>query len=388
MALLSMCLQEGWSVAAAHVNYHHRPEAEEEEAYVRSFCRAHGVPLHVLNAPFAWTGNFEAAARDWRYSFFVQTVRENGYAGILIGHQEDDLLETWLMQKERNLVPAWYGLRERMEYQGVPVVRPLLGFTKRQLQDWCEQNGIRYYLDATNESLDYARNRMRHEVVSALNAGERRAMRAEIDAANAGLSALRKEAAGHLTPQGVQLAEYRALGKPERLILLRKLCGPQAGAGLRLAFLEEADRVILDHSDFILPVRERILVPDGGMLTLREPPAPYEYVLADLEAVRRLGDQEWFSIRPGSPGVFAVSVSPEDFPLAIRSPRAGDAIEMRFGRKRLNRFFIDRRIPRWQRAVWPVVANRAGQVILVPGLGCDCQHFSMMPDFNVLQYGV
>jgi tRNA(Ile)-lysidine synthetase-like protein len=77
-----------------------------------------------------------------------------------------------------------------------------------------------------------------------------------------------------------------------------------------------------------------------------------------------------------------------DFPLTIRSPRAGDAIEMRFGRKRLNRFFIDRRIPRWQRAVWPVVANRAGQVILVPGLGCDCQHFSMMPDFNVLQYGV
>lgn len=388
MALLSLCLQEGWSVAAAHVNYHHRPQAEEEEAYVRSFCRQRGIALHVLNAPFSCKGNFEAAARAWRYSFFADTVRKNGYAGILIGHQEDDLLETWLMQRERSLVPEWYGLRERMEYQGVPVVRPLLDRTKQELLDYCRQNGIRYYLDETNDSLAYARNRMRHGIVSSLNAEERRQMRAEIDAANAGLSALRHQADAYLTPQGAGLDAYRSLPQPERLTLLRKLCGPQRGSGLRLAFLKEADAVIQSHDDFILPVRDRILVPDGEMLRLREKPIPYAYALADLEAVRSLPDQEWFSIRPGSPGVHAVSVSPEDFPLTIRCPQEGDWIAMRFGRKKLNRFFIDRHIPRWQRAVWPVVVSRSGMVILVPGLGCDCQHFSMTPDFNVLQYGV
>ena len=86
MALLSMCLEEGIDVAAAHVNYHHRIESDEEEKYVRSFCAEHHLDLYVRNEPFFWDGNFEAAARNWRYEFFEKTVREHHLAGMLIGH--------------------------------------------------------------------------------------------------------------------------------------------------------------------------------------------------------------------------------------------------------------------------------------------------------------
>ena len=49
MALIGMCLQQGIPVAAAHVNYHLRPQAEEEEAYVRQFCKEHDITLFVRN---------------------------------------------------------------------------------------------------------------------------------------------------------------------------------------------------------------------------------------------------------------------------------------------------------------------------------------------------
>ena len=56
MALLDMCISSGVSCACAHVNYHHRPQADEEEAYIRNFCLEHSVPCYVKNDPFEWTG--------------------------------------------------------------------------------------------------------------------------------------------------------------------------------------------------------------------------------------------------------------------------------------------------------------------------------------------
>ena len=120
MALLSMCLEEGRDIACAHVNYHHRPQAEEEEAYIRSFCSEHGIVCHVDREPFVWEGNFEAAAREKRYVFFARLVKEYGYSGVLTGHQKDDLIETFLMQEEKGLVPDWYGLKEE---RMIPLVR-------------------------------------------------------------------------------------------------------------------------------------------------------------------------------------------------------------------------------------------------------------------------
>ena len=58
---------------------------------------------------------------------------------------------------------------------------------------------------------------------------------------------------------------------------------------------------------------------------------------------------------------------------------------MRYGRKQVARFFVDRHIPLYLRETWPVVENAQGNIILVPGLGCDVVHFSIKPDFNVIQ---
>lgn len=81
----------------------------------------------------------------------------------------------------------------------------------------------------------------------------------------------------------------------------------------------------------------------------------------------------------------AVTVCEEDFPICIRSPQKGDAIELRFGTKKLNRWFIDRKIPHSQRKSWPVVVNSKGKVILIPKIGCDVEHYSNNPNLFVIK---
>jgi len=142
------------------VNYHVREQAEEEEAYVKQLCESHGIVLHVLDDPFTWSGNFEAAARDYRYDFFVRCVKENNYAGIVTGHQEDDLLETWLMQRRKGITPQYYGLAEKSVMKGVVLIRPLLSCSKEQLLQYCEDHQVKYYTDHTNLLPVHERNRL------------------------------------------------------------------------------------------------------------------------------------------------------------------------------------------------------------------------------------
>ena len=93
----------------------------------------------------------------------------------------------------------------------------------------------------------------------------------------------------------------------------------------------------------------------------------------------------YFETAPHGTGVEAVTLQATDWPITIRNAQPQDAIQLRFGVKKLNRWFIDRKIPKKERKLWPVVVNAAGNVILVPKIGCDIAHFSNNPTLFVLK---
>ena len=84
----------------------------------------------------------------------------------------------------------------------------------------------------------------------------------------------------------------------------------------------------------------------------------------------------YFAIREEGETIERLALAKEDFPITIRNARAGDFIRLRFGTKKVARWFIDRKIPYRQRQLWPVVENAAGNVIFVVGIGCDIAHFT------------
>lgn len=382
MALLDMCLKEGTDIEAAHVNYHYRAEADEEEAYVRSFCLRHGIVCHVCSAEEEIRGNFEAEAREIRYEFFRQKARERGCRGVLVAHQEDDLIETYLMQEEKNLVPEYYGLRESVMYKDLLVKRPLLSFTKKQLEEYCRENGIHYFVDHTNFSDAYTRNRIRHETVENLSRFERDMICQEIRRKNAVMQERRCRVGTLIRNGRVSLCAYRKLPEDDRFALLR-MHADNKQKRISLAFVKEIDDILMRKDDFIISLGEKNIVQNEGFFFLRGEGKEYCDVYLSADEVK--GRHPYYSVEAGSPGVNAVTVSEADFPLKIRSFRPGDSIRMRYGRKQVSRFFVDRHIPLYQRKTWPVVENAAGEIILIPGLGCDVVHFSIKPDFNVVQ---
>jgi tRNA(Ile)-lysidine synthase len=376
MALAGMCLNEHLSFSIAMVNYHVRPEADEEEEYVRQFCQEHGIVCHVKNDPFAWTGNFEAAARRWRYDFFAALVKQYQYQGVLLAHHQDDLIETWLMQKEKGITPLWYGLKEESTYHGVIIHRPLLNWTKAELMQYCHDHGIRYYIDQTNLNGENERSRLRME--KAYTAEERKKILREIDAANAELRKIREKASALSDEKGLIKSGYEKEEKKVRLTALRQLIDPDQDRHLRDLYLGELDHIIL-QKDFLIHDHEKDIVTDGRHVWVQDPPEPYEYRYETL----RYEEQKYYQISDQGRSTEAVTVKVEDYPLTIRNVRDGDAIHMFYGTKKVHRFFIDRHIPLYQRQTWPVVVSCRKEIILVPGLGCDRNHYSRNASFFV-----
>lgn len=389
MALLAMCLEAGIDCAAAHVNYHHRAQAEEEEAYVRQFCHEHHVACYVRNEPFQCQGNFEANARNWRYDFFVSLVQQYHFAGVLIAHQEDDLIETYLMQEEKDLVPAYYGLKEENMYRGILVKRPLLQYTKKELETYCQVHSIRYFFDETNADRTYARNKMRAETVAPMDRFARDMVLHEIAMKNAARHEQSCRVSTYIHTGRTALTAYRSLRQEDRLALLRKIIEPEAEmkeARISLAFSQEIDHLLMNENDFDIAVHGQHLVQDQGCFFLTAGYAPYQYEAADIDELKQLGQKTCFAIEKGSRGVNAVTLKEADYPLTLRSFEDGDAIALRYGTKSVARFFIDRKIPRYLRKTWPILCNRDGKVIFVPGIGCDVMHFTDSPTVNVVQY--
>ncbi len=381
MALLSMCLEKGMSIAVAHVNYHTRRQSEAEEAYVRQFCKEHDLVCHVENRPFMPHGNFEASARTWRYDFFVSIVRQYGYSGVLIAHQEDDVLETYCMQRERNIIPAYYGIQAETRYEGVLIRRPLLAFTKADLEMYCRKHHICYFHDVSNDDLSYARNRIRHMEIQPLSLAQRKCMRAEIQRKNDELQKCRIQAETYAAHGEIRLSFYRHLAEADRLLLLRKMMRADHA---RLAHIREWDRIILKRQDYALKAKDRQLVIAKGVLWVMAIPHAYAFTYETRQDLQR-AKARWFRIEAGRPGIYACTLSAADFPITIRTWKEGDAMTMRFGTKKIGRWFIDRKIPRWQREVWPLVTDRNGKVIMVPGIGCDRLHHSSEPSCCVIQ---
>ncbi len=382
MALLYLCEREDISFSAVHVNYHHRPEAEEEEAYVRAYCEEHGIELFVRSDPFEYSGNFEASARDWRYTWFAQIAEKYGFSGVLTAHHQDDLIETYVMQKEKGLTPEYFGLQEQIYYKDLRICRPLLSLTKADLIRCCESAGIRYYTDKTNRDVSYTRNRIRYEVIDGLTILQRQEILAEISQKNHELRKVRTDADHHIDHGRVNLKNYRACEEEVRLQILRALA--DTAIHHSKAQYREIDHQLMNRDDFMIPLDERCFCQERGYFFLELPGQPYEYIYNSPEEL--YGRQKYFHIEQGTPGVNAVTLKEDDYPVTIRSYLPGDTIRMRFGSKKVHRFFIDRHIPLYQRPLWPVMVNRKGEVILVCGLGCDNKHYSILPTVTVIQY--
>ena len=168
MVMLNLFLTAGYSIGVAHCNFQLRgDESDGDEAFIKQVCSDLKIPFFVkrflTNAHAEQNGlSIQVAARELRYAWFTELVLREDYDLLATAHHLNDNLETVLMNFIRGTgLSGVCGIPERKKN----VIRPLLTFSRKQLQQYAAEQHLSWREDSSNESNDYQRNFVRHHLV-------------------------------------------------------------------------------------------------------------------------------------------------------------------------------------------------------------------------------
>ncbi len=171
ITLLDSLHKQGYMCIAAHCNFHIRnEEANRDSEFAHSQANARKIPFFRIdfntNEYATLKGiSTEMAARNLRYQWFSELKERVKADYIAVAHHADDSIETFLINLSRGT--GLKGLSGIKKMQG-DIVRPLLEFTKKDILEYIEEQGLSYVDDSTNFESVYLRNKFRNQVIPLL----------------------------------------------------------------------------------------------------------------------------------------------------------------------------------------------------------------------------
>lgn len=389
-------------LSAAHLNHRLRgDESDRDERFVRELCARLGIDLTVEHAVGLDGGsNLEERARKLRYDFLSRTADRLGTRFVAVAHHADDQAETVLMRLLRGSGAA--GLAA-METSGPErIVRPLLAVQRAEIGAYLKALGATWMTDSTNRSPALLRNRIRHDLIPALE----RDYAPRLSRRLAGLAAEMRSLDDYIAAEARRELGRRRLG-PGRLALAGfgelhpALCNAVIREWLRerMGDLRQLDRGHIEGiaefcktgtagSALALPRRWRLVCEYGsvvlepGRQARREPftvaLAREGVTVAETTGFAFVGEL----MPPGDADCGDRFASPDpgqleawfdagqvDGELVVRGFRRGDRVGPlgMTGTRKVHDLFVDRKLPRERRSTWPIVAC-GGEILWIPGM--------------------
>ena len=363
MALFFMLKEEGYNFAVAHVNYHLREESDEEQKELEAYCAKNSVELYVKEVTESLgETNLEEQCRIIRYTFFKELVNKYHFYAVLIAHNQDDVIETYLMQKTRQNLVEFFGIKENPIIFNTKIVRPVLGFTKQELLMFCDINKVEYSIDKTNLQDVFLRNKIRHQVVEKMNKEERVKILQEMNLENEKLAKI-QEKISQIKAKTIE--EYNRLSDDEFLYAIvslgRKLkpnfvMSRAQGLEIRKIFKSDKANVTVDIDGLKL-----IKSYDSFDLIMDQNEQDFSFEIKEPSVL----DTEYFYL-DFTGDTTNRNVSVNDYPLTIRNAKPDDTYIISGYSKKLRRLFIDWKVPVTLRKRWPVIVNKEGTIVYVP----------------------
>ena len=409
------------AVGVAHFNHQLRNTADADERFCHSMAASLGWPILTGRDDVAARArrerrSIETAARQARYEFFTRARSHFNAEVVAVGHTRDDQAETFLLRLMRGAGPR--GLAAMHPRNGA-IIRPLLACRRGELRAYLEARRIAFVEDETNSDVSIPRNRVRAELVGLL---ERRFNPAIVDvlADEAALArdiwewmegaadelSARAETCSHSAKgDAVWQLDIGALRAApvalRRLVVWRAMVRAADGRPVSFDHVEAALRLIVDEGGPPIDAPRQRVQRVGARLVLsgRPPgaigrPAPdstasanfFRYPLSipgevqlpeagcvlSAELVRG-GVGTAALTATGSNAAVAVRSDLCKGPLSVRNRRPGDRFRpsgLR-GQKKLQDFFVDRKIARQTRDAVPLVVDSGDRIVWVAGYSID-----------------
>jgi len=177
VALLHWLVECGYNkLIVCHLNHRLRGRSSRADAiFVQKLAAKYDLDLalgaiDVRALAMRTKQSIETAARDVRYKFFAQVARRRRCRTIFLGHHADDLVETFLINLFRGAgtggLSAMRGVSVRkIDNVKLQIVRPLLGVSREQIDDYVRKHRLKFREDASNKNLAPLRNRIRHRII-------------------------------------------------------------------------------------------------------------------------------------------------------------------------------------------------------------------------------
>lgn len=374
-------------IICAHVNHNVRKESADEKVFLENYCKRKDIVFESMMIEKYSDDNFHNEARNIRYKFFDVLVKKYNAQYLMTAHHGDDLVETILMRLSRgSTLKGYSGFSKIIEYDSYKLVRPLIYYTKEELEKYDARYNIPYVIDSSNEKDKYTRNRYRKVVLPFLKEED----------PNVHLKYLKFSE---------NLLEYTTFINKQVNTALKKVYNNDV---LLLEPYKELDPLIQKqilyniletiYSDDLILINDRhvnliidliyskkknsyVYLPndikfvkeyDKGYLVLETANIDsYEIELSEYAYLPNKHHLE-VVLEEESNSNFVCRLSKEDvvFPLHVRTRKLGDVMEVKGlnGKKKVKDIFIDSKISSRERELWPVVVDSKDRIVWLPGL--------------------
>lgn len=365
MALFHMLLKEGYDFVPALINYNLREESKDELASFLKYCESLGIQPYYLDYKDTFDGNVENCCREIRYSFFARIIFSDGFDALLVAHHQDDLIETYLLQKKRNNLVSYYGIKEETEIKDIKVIRPLLEYKKSDLLTYCKANSVPFAIDKTNLLNNYERNKIRHTIIDNLNECDRESYLEEIKSMNEKLDNFKsiiKES--YIFSKDVLVSFYRE-SKQLYCYALNDLAHKyRKDISISLKLCLEIFKILTSKKSnvsfkispdlFFEKSYGLVYFTDGKV-------SEFSYQIDKPSLIEN--KYFYLDFRVDSSNR---NITPNDYPITIRNLNVDDMFTIGDYSCKANRIFIDWKVPLFLRKRWPVIVNKHGIIKYIP----------------------
>jgi tRNA(Ile)-lysidine synthase len=332
-----------------HLNHRLRGKASDaDEKFVRQLAKTYKIPVTVGRRDVKTLAkrrkmSIEEAARQARHEFFHRVARQTGVKIVALAHTADDQAETFLLRLLRGAgLRGLSAMDWKKKFGAVTIVRPMLGVWRGEVERYIRERGLEFRIDRSNLSKQFARNRVRHELLplleSKFNPRIREVLWRTAEIVREDDKCLTEIARGHIARK-MPMRRFLKLPKALQRRVLREWLGTAEFRGV-----EE----LLRKMRAPRPKRVR---------ALQKMPTRFE-----MELVAHRGRSTKFCEFFDADALGAQ--------ISVRFWRAGDRfapLGMRDGTKKLQDFFTDLKIPREVRAKIPLVCAENGEIAWVVG---------------------
>lgn len=381
----------GYQFSIAHCNFNLRSdESQRDESFVKLLAALLSVPFYVKHFDTKAYANerhisTQMAARDLRYQWFEELRAAENYAYIAVAHHQNDSIETLLLNLTRGTgISGMHGILPKR----ANIIRPLLFLSRLQIDEIVKENNIDYVEDSSNETVKYARNKIRLNVIPQLR--EINPNLEETFAQNIARFAATEEVLAQIVAEArkkivrnengnfyLAIAEINQL-KPQKLLLFELLkpfnfsatvvddliesLTKQSGT----SFYSHTHRATINRGDLLLsPVVTQNVEAHYLMHSTDHSITIEGQKISFFHTESRL-------VEANANKAF-VDADKLIFPLIVRFKQNGDKF-MPLGMrnyKKLSDFLIDNKVPLPEKDKIPLLVNGNGEIIWVAGLRQD-----------------